>query len=152
MKNLFTLLILSLILGACSSSSESVLEDSNWLNNTWLREYAGNTQIENWKKSDQTLQGNGAFANGVDTTEMVKYQITNLNGDWVLITQDVGFEDQLIYSIKSSNSDSCVFVNSGGEWPQLIKYKKLGANQMEKTISGQNGSMKKEISLTFNRK
>lgn len=152
MKNLFSALIIIFFLSSCSTSNDSILEDSAWLNGTWLREYNGNNQIETWSTSNHTMLGKGSFANGVDTTEMVTYQITIDDDQWALITKDVGFENELAYSLSTTSPDSCIFVNNGTEWPQIIKYKKLSTNELEKTISGQHGSMKKEISLTFKKK
>ena len=152
MKNLFPVLLIAIIFSSCSNSNESLLEDSAWLNGTWVREYNGNNQIENWTTSNHARLGKGSFANGIDTTDMVTFEFINKNQDWVLITKDVGFENELVYSLRSTSPDSCVFVNNGTEWPQIIKYKKLPTNEMEKTISGQHGSMKKEISLTFKKK
>lgn len=149
MKNLFPAIIILLIFNSCTSSNDSILEDSQWLNNNWTRSYDGNTQIENWSTSNQSMRGNGSFANGIDTTEMVTFQIIKQNDAWCLITKDVGFENELIYTLKTTSPDSCVFVSNGTEWPQIIKYKKLSDNEFEKTISGKHGSMKKEISLTF---
>lgn len=152
MKNLFPALISLLILSSCSSSNDTILEDSLWLKATWVREYSGNNLIETWTASDQSMHGKSSFANGVDTTDMVTFQIINQHENWVLLTQDIGFESQLAYSLRSTSPDSCVFVNNGTEWPQIIKYKKLPNSKMEKTISGQHGSMRKEISLTFKKK
>lgn len=150
MKKVFFAITISLFTLSCTDTNQD-LDDISWLQGNWNREYNGNTQIEGWDIQGKDLLGVSSFANGVDTTEMVTFQILEKEGDWVLITKDVDFEKEIVYNLESSNSDSMIFVNNGPEWPKTIKYKHHEHKTLLKTVSGQQGSMKKEIELTFTR-
>jgi hypothetical protein len=150
MKKVFFAIIISLFTLSCTDNNQKI-DDLSWLEGNWNRKYSGNTQIERWDAQGNDLLGISSFANGVDTTEMVTFQIQQKEGKWVLVTKDVDFEQEIVYHLASVNSDSMLFINNGTEWPKTIKYKQLGGKTLIKTVSGQQGSMKKEIELTFNR-
>jgi len=148
MKKVLFAFIISLLTLSCTDNNQKI-DNLNWLNGNWNREYSGNTQIESWSLQGADLLGTSSFANGKDTTEMVTFQIQMKDNRYVLITKDVDFEQEIIYELKTANADSFLFVNTGNEWPHTIKYRQIENKIMIKTVSGQQGSMKKEIELTF---
>jgi len=148
MKKVLFAFIISLLTLSCTDNNQKI-ENLNWLSGNWNREYNGNTQIESWNLQGPDLLGTSSFANGIDTTEMVTFQIQIKDNQYFLITKDVDFEQEIVYELKAANADSFLFVNTGNEWPQTIKYRQIENKTMIKTVSGQQGSMKKEIELTF---
>lgn len=150
MKNILILIFFSFSLFSCSDAPKTI-EDFKWLNGMWSRDFNGNKQLEHWEIQNGEIMGASSFINHSDTTEMTSYKISNENGDWVLVSQEIGFENEVTYPLTFANKDSIVFHNPQAEWPQTISFKNVDKTTLAKSILGRNMSMKKNIEFTFKR-
>jgi len=151
MKNIFLLAVLISILSSCSENETSI-DNFKHLNGQWVRDFNGNQQLEKWEVQSDKIVGSSSFVNNHDTTKMTEYEILKNNGNWVLVTQEVGFENSTEYPLMFGDSDSLVFHNSAADWPQTISFKTVNGNMLHKSVLGQNTSMKKNIEFTFKKK
>lgn len=148
MKNIFLFIALTTLLFSCSDNEASI-ERFKTLNGQWVRSFNGNQQLEKWEIQSDKIIGSSSFVNNNDTTKMTEYEIVEDHGSWILITQEVGFENATKYPFIFGDSDSLVFHNSAADWPQTIIFKTKNGNTLHKSVLGQNTSMKKNIAFTF---
>ncbi|UTW66519.1 hypothetical protein KFE94_18015 [bacterium SCSIO 12643] len=151
MKKILLFGLLAIMVIACTENETSI-ENFKSLNGQWVRNFNGNQQLENWKIQTDKVIGSSSFVNNGDTTKMTEYEIIEDNGNWILLTQEVGFENATQYPLIFGGTDSLVFHNSAADWPQTISFKTLNGNTLHKSVLGQGSSMKKNIEFTFKKK
>ena len=143
--------MLILFIGVSCTPEIDLTEDIPWLEGKWKRDFNGVAQIESWQKGEFGFTGQNLFLANGDTTLMNTMDIFVQGEDWVLVK--TMFEDELkfTYHLLQSNTDSVVFQNNENIWPQTITYKKIDSLRLELIVDGKDGTMRKNVSFTFNK-
>ena len=125
-----------MLLFSCTSTAP--LKKAHWLIGTWENPKSSGSVYETWTlQPDQALAALSYKLNGTDTLLLETIQITLENGQLFFIptvpTQNEGKSIRFVLTSLSKNE--MVFENPEHDFPQRIRYRKIGTDSLTAIVS-----------------
>lgn len=127
------------LLNACSPESVNDLEKAEWLLGIWENKSAEGISYESWRRiSNREYAGKSYTVQNGDTVIFESIRLVQEpRGLWYIpAVKDQNKGLPVRFKGKSVSETEAVFENPEHDFPQIISYKKIGANALEAEISG----------------
>lgn len=131
------------------------IDKTTWICGDWFLVNSKGTTYENWKKlNDSTLFAESFFVSGKDTTILEKITIEIRLGKlyYIPIVNNQNNQQAVYFTNTFLNNSTMVFSNPTHDFPQEIKYEKIGVDSIKASISGLYNGNYKIISFPYSRK
>ncbi len=137
-KGAFAPLLLSLLVTTCSSPK---VTDLHWLSGTWINQASPEKEIfEHWKiQADNRLSGKSYLLKGSKEVLLETVSIEEKDRS-IFYTPQVANQNDgaaIPFRMTKQSATSSTFENPEHDFPQVIRYEKVGRDSLVATISGE---------------
>ena len=148
--NALFILAVFLISVSCSVKPDRDIDKAEWLIGLWEHKVAEGYQYEEWIKiNNSEFLGRGYHVQDNDTTLFETVQLIQREDSlfYIATVSNQNNKQPIPFLLKTATDTSLLFENRKHDFPQAIKYLKVGSDSLKAVISG--NSAGKELLYTI---